>query len=200
MISELANQAKKSIGEALVNVHTAIPGKIISFNKDKCEAVVLPYGKYQKPNGEFIDYPKINEVPVMIIQGNLQKSTMVHPVVPGDECLLVISEYTLDTWRTDTESENDLKFDLTNAVAIVGLFSKVNPLASEAVTKDAVIIEHNKNRVIFEGQNKIKVHLNGDTSQITLTPEKISMTTVGDIEIKANGNILIQGAFVDINP
>ena len=225
MVTELANQVNKSISELLNGVHTAVPGKILEFDKAKCEAAVMPCGKLQKPDGSFIDYPKINEVPVMMFQGNNQKTTIAFPVLPGDECILIVSEYTLDTWRgSGEESENDLKFDLTNAVAIVGLFVKANQLAAEAVDDDALIIEHNKNRVIFKGEDEVKVHLSGDTSQVTLTPDKITMQTAGDIELNADGNIsinakgnfnakangnvsvsadsntLIQGARVDINP
>ncbi|GHU95072.1 hypothetical protein FACS1894208_07260 [Clostridia bacterium] len=193
MITEFTEQVKQSILEQVNGLHTALPGVITKYDKDKCEAEILPYGKFEKPDGSFIDYPKINEVPVMVFQGNSQKTTIAYPVLPGDECLLIISEYTLDTWRGDmSESTNDLKFDLTNAVAFVGMFKKPNPLSAEAVDDDALIIEHNKNRVIFKGEDEVKIHLSGDTSFITLKPDGITIETVGDTTVKTTGNTTIE--------
>ena len=85
------------------DIHTALPGRIIRFDADLCEATVKPYGKYRKadentPNKEKIDYPEIHGVPVFFPQSIGQKVTIVYPVKPDDECLLIYNEKSLETW------------------------------------------------------------------------------------------------------
>ena len=46
-----------------------------------------------------------------------------------------------------SESNNDLRFDLTNAVAIMGMFAKAQPLAQEAQDEDKIIIQKNDHRI-----------------------------------------------------
>lgn len=148
MLQEFAQEVKNTITEILHGVHTAIPGKIVKYYPDKCEAEILPFCKFKKPNGEFIDYPQLNHIPILFPQSMGQDCTMVYPIQPGDECLILAQEQTLDTWRGGgSESNNDLRFDLTNAVAIMGMFAKAQPLAQEAQDEDKIIIQKNDHRI-----------------------------------------------------
>jgi len=220
MVQEFTQEMKNATHEVLREVHTALPGKIISFNPDKCEADVLPYGKFKLPDGSQLDYPQINGVPVYVMQGSGQTATFAYPIKPGDECLLLFSEQALDTWRTQAESDTDLKFDLTNAVALVGLFSQPNPLVKEACDDDAVIIEKDGERIRLK---KGEICIQDTAGQsITLTPDAVTLTvnslaiqasgavtvqaagsaTVqasGNVEVNAGGNVAIKGAAIDLN-
>ena len=171
MLQEFTQEMKNNIQDVLRDVHTIIPGKIVTFNPDKCEASILPFGKFKKPDGSMMDYPQLNEVPVYIIQGSGQTATIVYPIKPDDECLVLFSEQALDTWRSKAESTTDLKFDLSNASAIVGMFSKPNPLIKEACNSDALIIEKDGDRVLLKKGN-IYVHSSG---HITLTAPMIDL-------------------------
>jgi len=213
MLQEFTQEMKNQMLDLLKDVHTSIPGKIVSFNPDKCEASILPSVKFKKPDGSQIDYPRLNEVPVYVMQGSGQTATIVYPVKPGDECLIVFSEQALDFWRTGATSNTDLKFDLSNAVAIIGMFAKPNPLIKEACDDNSVIIEKDGERVrLKKGETYIR-----DTAgqSVTLTPDattmivnklvvqsagEIQMTAGGAVTVTAGGNITMTAPKIDMNP
>jgi hypothetical protein len=153
MLQELTQAIKDGIQNQLNNVHTIAPGNIVSFYPDTCEADISVYGVYRKPKGGTVPFPRLCRVPVMFPQGAGQAAAIVYPVKSGDSCLVLFSEQALDFWRTGNTTSTDLRFDLTNALAIVGLFSKPNPLVAEAVTRNAVIIS--------QGGSKISLLENG---------------------------------------
>lgn len=148
MMAEYVQQVNDSITEKIHGIHTAIPGKIVKYDPAKVEADILPYGKFRKNNGKWLDYPQLNHVPILFPQSCSQDFRMVYPIKPDDECLILIQEESLDIWRgSGAETENDLKFDLTNAIAIMGLFAKPQTLAKEAQDDDKLIIQKNDHRL-----------------------------------------------------
>jgi hypothetical protein len=147
MLQEFTQQVKSFINDALGGVHTAIPGKIISFDASSGEAVVLPAGAFRKPGGGALDFPQISGVPVLFPQSAGQSAVIAYPVKPGDGCLLVFAEQSLDTWKSGAQSGEILTHDLTNAVAIVGLFARASPLVKEACEKDAIVIDKDGKRI-----------------------------------------------------
>ena len=180
-LQEITQQLKNLMQDTLRDLHTVIPGQIVSFDPDKGEAAVLPSGKFKKPDGSFMDFPQISDVPVYFIQGATQTATVVYPIKKGDGCLLFFSEQALDVWRTGAESNTDLRFDLTNAIAIVGLFIKANPLVREACQDDALIID--------KGGQRVKLRQDGD---IEVTGINITINAQSDVKINAGGNITMQ--------
>jgi hypothetical protein len=173
MFTEFANQVNQSIIELLNVVHTALPGKVLSFDKAKCEAVVQPYGKFKKPDGSMMDYPKINEVPVLFPQGSGQEAIIVWPVKPGDECLVIISEQELGIWRKGGEEPNtDLRYDLSSAVAIPGLFARPSAVVGEAYDNDALIV-HNGGEQIWLKRGEVRIRA---TSFVVEASANIKMT------------------------
>jgi len=185
MIQEFTQIMKEHIHDVLRELHTAIPGKIITFDSAKCEATVQPFGKFKKPDGSNLGYPQINEVPVYVMQGSKQTATFVYPIKPGDECILFFAEQALDAWQTKAESDTDLCFDLTNAVAIVGLFAKPNPLVKEACADNSIIIEKDGERVrLKKGETYIQ-----DTAgqYIEFTPTRITVQANNEVvNVKEN--------------
>lgn len=67
-------------------------------------------------------YPTVTEVPVIIPQSQVNDIYIAFPITVGMDCLLIISEQELDAWIGGGESENDIRFDLTSAIAIPGLW------------------------------------------------------------------------------
>ena len=187
MLSLLNKELKNLMQDSLHDVHTAIPGRIENFDPIRCEADVLPYGKYKKPNGELVDYPMCPGVPVMFPQGAGQTATIAFPVKQGDECLLLFAEQALDTWKTGASSTIDLRHDLTNAVAIVGLYAQPNALVREAVAQDALIIDKNGQRVLLK-QNNVEV-----------TGVNVTIKARGDISMSAGGSISMQSKNMSVN-
>ena len=98
--------------------------------------------KYKKPNGEKLDYPRIDGVPVVFPQGNDREFITAWPVKKGDKCLLIISEQSLDLWQYGIDTETDLKFDLSNAICIPGLYAPPHELVKEAVEQNSFILRN----------------------------------------------------------
>ncbi len=166
MLQEFTEQIGRTIEEFLSGIHTAVPGEIKHFNPATCTASVLPKGQFKTPDGRVFDYPVVNEVPVIFLQGG-QDVTIAYPIKAGDGCLLIICEQALDYWKYGGDTKADLKHDLTNAVALPGLFNRPNATVKEAIENDSIIIKK------------------GD-SQITLSQSGIAIR--GDLMV--DGNIL----------
>ena len=79
---QFVEQVKETVNTLLAQVHTCVPGKIVSFDPATCQATVLPSMKIKKPNGEKMDYPQITGVPVVFQQGMNQEATVAFPVKP----------------------------------------------------------------------------------------------------------------------
>jgi cytoskeletal protein CcmA (bactofilin family) len=189
MMQEFVEQAKKLMADMVNQIHTALPGSIVSFDPEKGLATVLPTGKFRKPDGAMMDFPPISGVPVLFPQACAQGASIVFPIKEGDGCLLIISEQALDFWMYGSESKAGLKYDLTNCIAIPGLFATANPLIKEACGQDAIIIDRNGNRIMLSNDNiTIKGNINSEGS----VNSKGNISGEGNVEIK--GDMQVEGA------
>lgn len=159
MYQEFVAEIKRTIRKEIAGMHTALPGKIEDFDMEKCLAAVTPIMKYKKPNGEKLDYPRIDGVPVVFPQGNDREFITAWPVKKGDKCLLIISEQSLDLWQYGIDTETDLKFDLSNAICIPGLYAPPHELVKEATEKDLFIIKNGEQTIRVK---KDKIEIKGD--------------------------------------
>lgn len=173
MSGEFVEQVKETVNHLLSQVHTCVPGKIVSFDPSVCQATVLPAMKIKKPDGEMMDYPQITGVPVIFPQCYGQKATIAYPVKPEDGCLILFAEQALDQFLYQRDTGTDLHFDLSNAVAIVGLFATGNPLMQEACDNNAIIVK-------VEG------------TKLTVKSGLIQMDAA---EVIINGNATVNGNF-----
>lgn len=151
MLGELVDEIRKTASSVLNEAHTAIPGTIVSYDTGSGLATVKPAMQFTKPNGEKIDYPQISGVPVVLSQGSNQNATIAFPINAGDGCLIICCEQSLDKWMYGRETDTDLRFDLTNAVCIPGLFASANSAVAEACASRSVIVDVGGNRVAVSG-------------------------------------------------
>jgi hypothetical protein len=181
-------EIERLVRDQLQGVHTCIPGKIESFDAAKCLAVITPTGQFIAPSGKKLDFPKCYDAPVLAQQYAGQNVTLAFPIKAGDECLLFFSEQQLDRFRDGEEAKCDLRFDLSNAIALVGLFRQANGVVKEACDNDAVIIDHN-------GQSRITVKKDEQTCRVqsaTLTIKGGEITAKAQ-HIKWDGDVEITG-------
>lgn len=142
MLQEFVEQVEKAARSVMEEMHTAIPGKITAFNAATGFATVKPYGTYTTDAGRKMAYPTVTEVPVVIPQSPINDAYIAFPISAGMDCLLIVSEQELDAWIGGGESENDIRFDLTSAVAIPGLFNKGSAALKEACSKKSIILQN----------------------------------------------------------
>jgi len=178
MLQEFVQEISNLVERKLADVHTAVPGKIVSFDINTGLATVLPTMQFKKPDGTKIDYPQITGVPVVFPQSYSQNATIAFPVKSGDGCLLIIAEQSIDYWMYGQKTDTDLKHDLTNAICIPGLFQKVNSSVKEACNNNAIVIRNGSSKAVIKN-GSIELH-----GSVSITGN----LNVGG-KISANGNI-----------
>ena len=166
MEAELTEAITNIVLNALADVHTALPAKVVSYDHTKRKANCKPLIKKAYRDGTQLSLPIINNVPVVWLG---TKKGMVHfPLEKDDGVLLIFSERPLDTWlTTDIEDvpKDGRKFDLTDAIAIPGLFSfKGDSLADN---NDDAIVKYLDSEVRLKGDGDIVINC-PDTKNINL--------------------------------
>jgi hypothetical protein len=185
MLQEFTQEVKNTVSELISGVHTAISGTILSYNSGSGMASISTNGKFKKPDGKYIDYPKLNSVPVLIAQACGQDCTIAYPIKQGDGCLVLFLE----------QGENDVSFDLSNAVALVGLFTSPNSLSQEAQDDDKLIIQKNDHRIHIK-PDEVLIKYSDDVNAlfkadgITLKAPKITLDTP---LVENTGNAVTKG-------
>jgi len=140
-----------SVWSILSNVHTSLPGIIVSFDPILNKASVQPALNKKFDTGE-MTMPILENVPIIFpSSGNF---SMTFPINVGDYVLLVFSERSLDLWKSvggQVTPNDPRKFSLSDAIAIPGLM----PL-TENSTND------NQDFVIKFADSEIRISPNGD--------------------------------------
>lgn len=183
MPNSLPQAIREYVYESQRNIHTSIPGKIKSFDSDKCTATIETSGKFRKADGTYIDYPDITEVPVCLIQSSGQNCGMAYPIKEGDGVMVMFSEQQLDQWRDDEEPDTELRHDLTSGMAICGLCPDGNKNMQGACDDDSV--------VLFNGDNA-KITVKSDDIKIEVQGAEIEIDSDGNVKIKANSKVQIE--------
>lgn len=188
MQQELIQEIINTVRENIKGLHTACPGKIISYDTETGLATVLPIMKFKTPSGNVIDYPQITGVPVWIPQTANQNVTIAYPIKANDGCMIIFAEQSLDYWMYGQETSTDLGFDLTNAICIPGLFPAANPVLKEACNTNSLIIDVSGTRLSVKDSG-MKI-----TGNISIE---------GNLNVKGNtvmnGNLTTSGGTVNLN-
>lgn len=88
----LENLMQQKIG----SIHTCLPGIVLSFDASTCLASVKSTLKKYTADDRVLEYPVIDGVPVFMPHAGAAQIT--YPVKPGDSCLIVFSERSIDEW------------------------------------------------------------------------------------------------------
>lgn len=166
----LNDAAKAVVDYRLNNLHTAMPAAIIDYDYQKQKASVQPLLNKAWTDGTNTPYPVLENVPVIFPRSG--GAGLTFPVNAGDTCLLLFIERSTDLWLTvggQVTPDDARKFDLSDAVALLGLF----PFTQNSTA------ENNEDLLLtFEG-SYLKIKANGD----------IVINTSGKIAI---GNSLVE--------
>ena len=153
-------------------IHTAMPGTIVSFSPGSGMAVVQPTGKFTSASGRRMNYPAISDVPLSIPICQSAGAGIAYPVKGGDSCIIIVSEIELDEWRSGAEADGSLHFDLSSAMAVPGLLVGGGELMQKACAEDAVVMAAGTTEVkVSEDELTAKL---GET-EIKVTEEEITV-------------------------
>ena len=112
------------------NLHTALPGEVISFNPQTQTAEVQPVGKVKLQNGESVTMPPCLDVPVKFPFGG--GFGLTFPVKAGDTCLIIFAEKNIDNWYAgqNEEEQDTRRFDLSDGFALVGFANQKTAISN----------------------------------------------------------------------
>jgi hypothetical protein len=171
----------KYIDSILDDVHTILPGKIeLYYGHSQRKAKVKPLTKIRNSNNQLIDINPIDNVPVVFPSSS--EFSMLFPLKKNDGVLLLFSESAIgeflngDGNRT-VDTDDQRRFDLTDCIAIPGLWS---------LSAVPTIPENNNDFFILFGNAKIQINKN--TGYITLTDGTNTIET-GPTSVKINNNL-----------
>jgi hypothetical protein len=127
----------------MTNVHTSFPGKVVSYDQKTRRADIQPSLKRRLPDGSFVDFPIIPDVPVQF--PSTSEYTIHFPLKKDDEVDVRVCERSTDVWRDSgdkgIEDPDPRRFSLQDCHAVPGL-QPVHFIPTEE--KGLVIIHHTK--------------------------------------------------------
>ena len=183
MIQEEIHYTQELVRKHLKKMHTAVPGKVVTYYPERGMCDVQPVMQFKKPNGEWIDYPELKDVPVWWPQTFGQTSTFVYPIKKDDEVLVLLMERPIDYWLFGQQTEQDLMVDLSEAICIPGLFAKPNKLAKIAQDEEAIIIQRKDTFVKIKEDDVII-----DTQRDTVINVLRDVTVNADRDVTVNSD------------
>lgn len=153
-------------------LHTALPGEVLSYDPDKQTCTVQPCLMRKYISGKLVKIPVINSVPVVHPRSG---ASIVHmPLKPGDHVLLVFIERSIDIWKTQggcQDPQDPRKHQFSDAVAIPGFY----PLNAPITVPDPTAL------TVLNGQARIE--LKEDSIKLTHPNAEVSFNADGSIKV-----------------
>lgn len=127
--NEIKDVIKGWMDDKVKGIHTAMPGKIVSYAAGSNRASVQPNGNFKADDGRNIPYPVIHNVPVQFPLGMGGAAGLTFPIVPGDGCLLVFQETQNDDFLGENkgDSPDPRRHSLNDCIAIPGVYPGAVP-------------------------------------------------------------------------
>ncbi|MCH8821326.1 hypothetical protein IID23_02260 [Patescibacteria group bacterium] len=170
-----------AITNRLKEVHTCLPGFIVSFNASSQLAEVQPAIKRLLIGDRIISIPKLINVPVVLVKAG--DFTITLPITAGDECLLFFSERSIDTWIDFGEERkpNDIRMhDYSDCFALPCSTSKPSATTSFSTTDLEIRNLAGDTSIILKEDKNIEVN----------TPVKVTITAPNTL---IDGNLEVTG-------
>lgn len=162
----MTDAIRQAILYQLNNVHTALPGAIVSYDYTTQKATVQPLLNKYWTDGTFSPLPELPNVPIIFPRAG--GASLTFPVVEGDTCLLLFTERSIDQWLYSggqVSTADSRKFDLSDAVAIMGL----TPFS------DTSLAQNNTDLFLTYNGSYFKIKENGDV--VIETSSKLALGT-----------------------
>ena len=121
------------------NLRVSIPGIVVAFDAVTQTVTVQPSLRenIRDENGNVtsVNLPLLVDVPIVFPRaGNF---VLTLPVAVGDECLVIFADFCIDAWYSNAGIQNQIekrRHDLSDGIAIIGLWSQPNKLVNYSTT------------------------------------------------------------------
>lgn len=191
-MSEVINTV---IENRLLDLHTAIPAIVRSFDSSNNTVSVIPAIRRQYNDG-IKELPILNDIPVMFPQS--QDSIISFPLKQNDEVLLVFAERSVDIWKRDggvvnPDSKTTRKFDLSDGFALpIGRGQSVDPSKLQVKNNNGIIsIDANSKFFIGNTTDELLSILSDLTDVLKTIATDVTTTVTGTCP--SGGGPLING-------
>lgn len=179
----------------LKDLHTCLPGIIVSFDPATQTASVQPAIKRIFTERGAVNLPVCVDVPVAFPGGG--DFWLTFPVKAGDECILLFSERAIDYWHANGGTQIPAEYrlhDLSDGIAQVGLNSQPKKLSAlqtdgaELRTRDrSTFIRLTNGKIFIKGD----IEHEGNTKQTGNMNRTGTSTTSG--QITGQGGMAVSG-------
>jgi hypothetical protein len=199
---ELLDVAFGKIFQQLIsNIHTAMPGEIVSFDPLTQTATIQPSLQRLLEGADGAEnLPPIEDVPVCMPGGggfwiNLD-------LAAGDTGIIIWSERSIANWLTlggQADPDDTRKFDLSDAMFIPGINPLVGVLVPPLETGSLIIRNKLGTTKITLTDTDIILENTYGTITLGASTLKLENTTGGNVEIKATGQVAINGTNLTVD-
>ncbi len=179
-MSDIVSYSLKLKSDISESIRVCMPGIIESYDFKTQKANIKISMKELYDNGKEVDYPMVNNVPVVFLTSGGASITL--PVNKGDTCLLLFADRDMGAWLRGgigSKPDSTRMHNLSDAIAIMGLqsFSKVTGS------------KNNEDLAINYAGSSINITKSGD----------INITTTKVVNVKSVEAINIDSKDVNIN-
>lgn len=154
--SSLTGAIQTVIDVAMESFNTCLPGTFETYDFSSQKASVQPMLTKKYADGVVQTFKPIAEVPVMFPR--TKNSGITFPISRGDGCLILFTQRSMELYLNSGEISNPgdpRKFDLSDAIAIPGLFT-FNQVNLSTNNKD-LEIHHNETKITIKSNGDIEI-------------------------------------------
>lgn len=193
---------RANIENALSEIHTSFPAKVIRYDEKTQQADFQPIIKRKFHDDSSLKMPEIYNVPVIFPSGG--GGLLSFPVNIGDTMLITCSERSIDGWLSSNSDDHidphdTRKFNISDSVAIPGLypFQKSPSLQLTDEDKGNVTLTFKKGKISLKEDNTIAI--TSDTKLTLNCGETNILISKDSIEIKSGSTLNISTEKAEIS-
>ncbi len=195
---DLVELVRESIRAAMIETHTALPGRIETYDAATQTATVIAeiQREIKRDDGTTFSrsVPTLLEVPVLFTRAG--GFSITFPVAAGDKCLIVFAERDISGWRSiggESLPPSARRHAYADGVAILGLWPSKNAL-SPAPSSSALEIRSDDGDIVIEvSADGVSIDTGSGTSGVTLDSPAgpFEVTSLGRINLTRGPNELL---------
>lgn len=158
-MTEIDSFADNLFWSRAANMHTCLPGKIVSYDHALKKATVKPLLNRRIRTGDTFEPEEIQPIPsVPVVFPTSGGVGLTYPVKVGDGCLILFSERSLDLWLSTggvVTPDDPRKFALSDAICLPGLQPFVS--GDYPVDNDNVRLKQGEAQFVINNDNKLAI-------------------------------------------